>query len=181
MSLSVPAIVVHDSLDTSRHVSLFTNFLQTTTTPHRHRIAFHRLHAENHNTKPSPYHASPTSRRQPHAASWFCAALITYHHPYYTHLKLLVPTHCRRDFDMLHQPWTQLDVPQRRRRGGKCQQLQAMGTELKTEPARVSRLASGYSSRQLFPCRRRTCNNIALRHKRTYGTMFGGCGHCPKR
>ena len=102
MCYSVPLIVFHHSLDTNyHHVSLFTNFLQTATTPHRHRIAFHRLHADKHNTSPSPHHASPTSRRQPHAASWFCATQITYHHLFFK-------------------------------------------TLLKAEPARVSRLASGF-------------------------------------
>ena len=119
---SVTSIVVHHSFDTS----------PSCITPH-----------QPHHDTSSPYHASPTSRRQPHAASWFSATLITYQRPIQTFLKLLVLTPCRRYFEMLHRLWAPLDVPRKRRRGGWRQQLQTIETELEAEPARVSRLASG--------------------------------------
>ena len=73
--------IIHSTLH--HHVPLLTNFLQTTTTPHNHRITRRQLHADNH--MPHPF---------------LCATLITNHHPHWTILKLLVLTHCRRYCEM---------------------------------------------------------------------------------
>ena len=136
-------------------------FFQATTTPHRHSIAFHRLHASDHMPHPG------FVRRQSRITIFL------------TFLKLLVcsrtVSEVFRDVAPIVGP---LDVPRRRRRGGWHQQLQAIETELDAWPsffwfvARVGRWfhVGGEVATTLLSCRRG-------RSDTSYGTTFGVCGH----
>ena len=114
----------------------------------------------------------------------FCVTLITNHRPYWTIVKLLVLTHCRRCFEMLHRLWMFHGGDGAEAGANNCKPFERiiLGRITTCQPscfwfaARVVRWfhVGGGVATTLLSCTRG-------RSDVSNGTTFRGCGHCSER